>query len=44
MAFDLQTNANPNNNDVLYAFSGQHSCGFGGCRNGNSFVGVSITA
>ena len=45
LAFDLQTNANPNNNDVLYAFNGDDtSADLVGAGTGNSFVGVSITA
>ena len=45
LSFDLQTNANPNNNDVLYAFNGSDTnADLVGAGTGNSFVGVSITA
>ena len=45
LSFDLQTNANPNNNDVLYAFNGDDTgADLVGAGTGNSFVGVSITA
>ena len=37
LSFDLQTNANPNNNDVLLIFNGDNStCGFGGAGTPNS--------
>ena len=45
LSFDLQTNANPNNNDVLLAFNGDNTgADLVGAGTGNSFVGVSITA
>ena len=45
LSFDLQTNANPNNNDVLYAYNGDNTgADLVGAGTGNSFVGVSITA
>ena len=45
LSFDLQTNANPNNNDVLYAYNGDDtSADLVGAGTGNSFTGVSITA
>ena len=45
LSFDLQTNANPNNNDVLYAFNGDNTgADMVGAGTGNSFDGVSITA
>ena len=45
LSFDLQTNANPNNNDVLLAFNGDSpAADLVGIGAGNSFVGVSITA
>ena len=45
VAFDLQTNANPNNNDVLYAYNGDDtSADLVGAGTGNSYNGVSFTA
>lgn len=45
LSFDIQTNANPNNNDVLYAFNGDNvGADLVGAGTGNSFFGVSITA
>jgi len=45
LGFDLQTNANPNNNDALYAYDGDNTgSNLVGVGTGNSFVGVSITA
>ena len=45
LSFDLQTNANPNNNDVLLAYNGDSpAADLVGIGAGNSFVGVSITA
>ncbi|MBM72257.1 MAG: hypothetical protein CL847_05695 [Crocinitomicaceae bacterium] len=45
LGFDLQTNANPNNNDALYAYDGDNTgANLVGIGTGNSFVGVSITA
>ena len=45
MAFDLQTNANPNNNDVLYVFDGPDtSAEMVGAGSNNSLQGVSFTA
>ena len=45
LSFDLQTNANPNNNDVLYAYNGDDTgADLVGAGTGNSFNGVSITA
>ena len=45
LSFDLQTNANPNNNDVLFAFNGDNTgADMVGAGTGNSFTGVSITA
>ena len=45
LSFDLQTNANPNNNDVLLAYNGDNTgADLVGAGTGNSFVGVSITA
>ncbi|MAU77240.1 MAG: hypothetical protein CL831_10325, partial [Crocinitomicaceae bacterium] len=45
LGFDLQTNANPNNNDALYAYDGDSTgSNLVGVGTGNSFVGVSITA
>ena len=45
LGFDLQTNANPNNNDALYAYDGDNTgANLVGVGTGNSFVGVSITA
>jgi gliding motility-associated-like protein len=45
LAFDLQTNANPNNNDVLIAYNGDNTgADMVGIGAGNSFTGVSITA
>ena len=45
LSFDLQTNAIPNNNDVLYAFNGDNTgADMVGAGTGNSFDGVSITA
>ena len=45
VAFDLQTNTNPNNNDVLFAYNGDNTGGdLVGVGTGNSFNGVSITA
>ena len=43
--FDLQTNANPNNNDVLFVYDGpDNSAPLVGAGTGNSFSGVSYTA
>ena len=43
--FDLQTNANPNNHDALYAYDGDNTgANLVGIGTGNSFTGVSITA
>ncbi len=43
--FDLQTNANPNNNDVLYVYDGPDaSAPLVGAGTGNSFNGLSFTA
>ena len=40
LSFDLQTNANPNNNDVLLAFNGDNTgADLVGAGTGNSFVG-----
>ncbi len=45
LGFDLQTNANPNNNDALYAYDGDNTgANLVGVGTGNSFNGVSITA
>ena len=45
LAFDLQTNANPNNNDVLYVFDGDDSSAeMVGAGTNNSLLGVSFTA
>ena len=45
LGFDLQTNANPNNNDALYAYDGDNTgSNLVGVGTGNSFDGVSITA
>ena len=45
LAFDLQTNANPNNNDVLYVFDGDDtSAEMVGAGTNNSLLGVSFTA
>lgn len=45
LGFDLQTNANPNNNDQLVVYDGDDTSGpLVGVGTGNSFVGVSITA
>lgn len=45
VAFDLQTNANPNNSDRLIAYNGDSTDGdLVGVGTGNSFNGVSITA
>ena len=45
LSFELQTNANPNNNDVLFAYNGDNTgADLVGAGTGNSFVGVSITA
>ena len=45
LAFDLQTNANPNNNDVLYVFDGDDtSAEMVGAGTNNSLQGVSFTA
>ena len=43
--FDLQTNANPNNNDVLFVYDGPDTTApLVGAGTGNSFSGVSYTA
>ena len=45
LAFDLQTNANPNNNDVLYVFDGDNTgAEMVGAGTNNSLQGVSFTA
>lgn len=45
LGFDLQTNANPNNNDVLYVFDGpDNSAPLVGAGSGNLFVDMTITA
>ena len=45
VVFDLQTNANPNNNDVLYVYDGEDtSAPLVGAGTGNSFQGISYTA
>ena len=45
VAFDLQTNANPNNSDRLFAYNGDSTDGdLVGVGTANSFNGVSITA
>ena len=45
LGFDLQTNANPNNHDALYAYDGDNAgANLVGIGTGNSFMGVSITA
>ena len=45
VAFDLQTNANPNNSDRLFAYNGDSTNGdLVGVGTANSFNGVSITA
>ena len=44
IAFDLQTNANPNNNDVLFVFDGANTgAEMVGAGTNNSLVGVSFT-
>lgn len=43
--FDLQTNANPNNHDVLYVYDGPDTnAPLVGAGTGNSFQGISYTA
>ena len=45
IVFDLQTNANLNNNDVLYVYDGEDtSAPLVGAGTGNSFQGISYTA
>ncbi|MDA0912526.1 MAG: PKD domain-containing protein [Bacteroidetes bacterium] len=45
LAFDLQTNANPNNNDVLYVYDGDNTgAEMVGAGTNNSLQGVSFTA
>jgi gliding motility-associated-like protein len=45
LGFNLQTNPNPNNNDVLYVFDGDDtSAEMVGAGTGNSLQGVSFTA
>jgi gliding motility-associated-like protein len=44
LAFELQTNANPNNNDVLYVYDGDNTgAEMVGAGTNNSLVGVSFT-
>ena len=44
LAFELQTNANPNNNDVLYVYDGENTgAEMVGAGTNNSLVGVSFT-
>ena len=45
LVFNLQTNANPNNNDVLFVYDGEtNGAPLVGAGTGNSFNGISYTA